>query len=64
MGPYEHPASFLVAGPVFFLCLPYFSQSKLRGGVVIQKITSFRVEVHNLRLSNVDNETFHPGETA
>eukprot|EP00983_Pelagomonas_calceolata_P037556 1136394-Pelagomonas_calceolata.AAC.1 len=27
-----HPALFLVAGPVFFLCLPYFSQSELRGG--------------------------------
>eukprot|EP00983_Pelagomonas_calceolata_P046972 1140406-Pelagomonas_calceolata.AAC.16 len=30
-----HPALFLVAGPVFFLCLPYFSHSELRGGVVI-----------------------------
>eukprot|EP00983_Pelagomonas_calceolata_P080355 1155106-Pelagomonas_calceolata.AAC.8 len=25
-----HPALFLVAGPVLFLCLPYFSQSELR----------------------------------
>eukprot|EP00983_Pelagomonas_calceolata_P061116 1146677-Pelagomonas_calceolata.AAC.1 len=28
--------SFLVAGPVFFLCLPCFSQSELRGGWVIR----------------------------
>eukprot|EP00983_Pelagomonas_calceolata_P121836 1160839-Pelagomonas_calceolata.AAC.8 len=27
-----HPAFFLVAGPVFFLSLPYFFQSKHRGG--------------------------------
>eukprot|EP00983_Pelagomonas_calceolata_P048637 1141145-Pelagomonas_calceolata.AAC.1 len=31
-----HPALFLVAGSVSFLCLPYFSQSELRGGVVIR----------------------------
>eukprot|EP00983_Pelagomonas_calceolata_P015687 497939-Pelagomonas_calceolata.AAC.1 len=29
-----YPALFLVAGPVFFFCLPYFSQSALCGGVV------------------------------
>eukprot|EP00983_Pelagomonas_calceolata_P002512 84570-Pelagomonas_calceolata.AAC.1 len=28
-----HPALFLVVGPVFFPCLPYFSQPALRGGV-------------------------------
>eukprot|EP00983_Pelagomonas_calceolata_P074121 1152418-Pelagomonas_calceolata.AAC.5 len=34
-----HPALFLVAGPVSFFCLrlPYFSQSELRGGVVIRQ---------------------------
>eukprot|EP00983_Pelagomonas_calceolata_P106412 1159229-Pelagomonas_calceolata.AAC.6 len=31
-------ALFIVAGPVFALCLPYFSQSELRGGVVIQSL--------------------------
>eukprot|EP00983_Pelagomonas_calceolata_P077668 1153954-Pelagomonas_calceolata.AAC.5 len=35
-----HPALFLVTGPVFFLCLPYFSQSALRGGVVIRLAVS------------------------
>eukprot|EP00983_Pelagomonas_calceolata_P084727 1156413-Pelagomonas_calceolata.AAC.1 len=39
-----HPALFLVAGPVFFLCLPYFSQSALCGGVVI----CFRCSIPNL----------------
>eukprot|EP00983_Pelagomonas_calceolata_P046251 1140073-Pelagomonas_calceolata.AAC.1 len=34
-----NPALFLVAGPVFFLCLPYFSQSELCGGVVIREHT-------------------------
>eukprot|EP00983_Pelagomonas_calceolata_P008962 291466-Pelagomonas_calceolata.AAC.1 len=29
----HHPALFLDAKPVFFLCLPYFFQSELRGGV-------------------------------
>eukprot|EP00983_Pelagomonas_calceolata_P037166 1136223-Pelagomonas_calceolata.AAC.1 len=33
-----HPALFLVAGPVFFLFLPYFSQSELCGGVVIWSV--------------------------
>eukprot|EP00983_Pelagomonas_calceolata_P042906 1138703-Pelagomonas_calceolata.AAC.5 len=33
-----HPALFLIARPVFFLCLPYFSQSELRGGVVIRSV--------------------------
>eukprot|EP00983_Pelagomonas_calceolata_P051757 1142553-Pelagomonas_calceolata.AAC.10 len=33
-----HPAFFLVAGPVFFLCLPCFSQSELRGWVVMQSL--------------------------
>eukprot|EP00983_Pelagomonas_calceolata_P111890 1159829-Pelagomonas_calceolata.AAC.3 len=32
-----HPALILVAGPVFSLCLPCFSQSELRGGAVIRK---------------------------
>eukprot|EP00983_Pelagomonas_calceolata_P049753 1141653-Pelagomonas_calceolata.AAC.3 len=30
-----HPALSLIAGPVFFLCLLYLSQSELRGGVVL-----------------------------
>eukprot|EP00983_Pelagomonas_calceolata_P062254 1147204-Pelagomonas_calceolata.AAC.1 len=30
--------SLLVAGPVFFLCLPCFSQSELRGGWVIRSV--------------------------
>eukprot|EP00983_Pelagomonas_calceolata_P061329 1146797-Pelagomonas_calceolata.AAC.1 len=33
-----HLALFLIAGPVFFLCLPYFSHSELRGGEVIQSV--------------------------
>eukprot|EP00983_Pelagomonas_calceolata_P042728 1138629-Pelagomonas_calceolata.AAC.4 len=33
-----HPALFLVAGPVFSLCLPYFSQSALYGAAVIQTL--------------------------
>eukprot|EP00983_Pelagomonas_calceolata_P064949 1148378-Pelagomonas_calceolata.AAC.3 len=31
----HHPALFLVAGPVFSLCLPCFSQSELHDGWVI-----------------------------
>eukprot|EP00983_Pelagomonas_calceolata_P016997 534130-Pelagomonas_calceolata.AAC.1 len=38
-----HPALFLVAAPVFFLCLPYFSQSALRGGVDSEMISIRRV---------------------
>eukprot|EP00983_Pelagomonas_calceolata_P071739 1151385-Pelagomonas_calceolata.AAC.3 len=33
-----HPALFLVAGPIFFLCLPCFSQSELRGLEAIQSV--------------------------
>eukprot|EP00983_Pelagomonas_calceolata_P011659 375305-Pelagomonas_calceolata.AAC.3 len=33
-----HPALFLVAEPVFFLYLPYFSQPELCGGVVIRSV--------------------------
>eukprot|EP00983_Pelagomonas_calceolata_P058016 1145328-Pelagomonas_calceolata.AAC.1 len=33
-----HPALFLVAGPVFFLCLPCLSQSELGGGEVIRSV--------------------------
>eukprot|EP00983_Pelagomonas_calceolata_P115601 1160217-Pelagomonas_calceolata.AAC.20 len=38
LGVTPHPAFFLVAGPVFFLCLPCFSQSELRGGWVIRSV--------------------------
>eukprot|EP00983_Pelagomonas_calceolata_P054395 1143666-Pelagomonas_calceolata.AAC.1 len=53
----NHLALFLVAGPVFFLCLPYFSQSKLRGGVEQPKqrgsgrVLAIRLGVHLALLS-------------
>eukprot|EP00983_Pelagomonas_calceolata_P064246 1148044-Pelagomonas_calceolata.AAC.6 len=36
-----HLALFLVAGPVFFLCLPWFSQSELRGGEVTRFVHQY-----------------------
>eukprot|EP00983_Pelagomonas_calceolata_P077137 1153747-Pelagomonas_calceolata.AAC.1 len=33
-----HLVLFLLAGPIFFLCLPCFSQSELRGGEVIRSV--------------------------
>eukprot|EP00983_Pelagomonas_calceolata_P114779 1160127-Pelagomonas_calceolata.AAC.12 len=46
-----HLALCLVAGPVFFLCLPYFSQSELCGGEIIWSVH----QCGPLSLTDVEN---------
>eukprot|EP00983_Pelagomonas_calceolata_P068088 1149759-Pelagomonas_calceolata.AAC.6 len=46
----HHPALLLVAAPVFFLCLPCFSQSELRGGKEVQQIKCLK-QIYTLQIN-------------